>query len=350
MRVLVVGAGPTGLTAATELARLGVNVRLIEKRKHASNFSRAVGILPSSIAILDRFGAARGVTEEAVAFSDIAFYDRTQLLMRLPLNFDDKSSIWGLAQDRTETHIAEAFQRFGGTVDYGAAFEGLSQDDRGVTVSIGGKEDRFDYVIGADGTRSPVREAVGIPYVGFELEDRWSIADVDVEDWPEPTSFKGYLLPGGHVCIVVPLEARRFRVIASKPDALSHLPVPMKISNIRRAGDFRIAIRQVPTYHQGRVFLAGDAAHCHSPAGGRGMNLGISDAAELADRMVAGSLEGYSESRHAAGAHVIAFSERGRTTMLATSPVKRWLVRGAMRGIHRSARLRRWAAYQFLNG
>ncbi len=351
MKVLVVGAGPTGLTAATELARQGADVTLIEKRSTASNFSRAVGILPSSMRVFERFGAADAVRGEAIAFSDIAFYHEADLLLRLPLNFDERSRIWGLAQDRTESHIADAFVRYGGSIHYGAALETFRQDESCVTAQIEGKgENKFDYIIGADGVRSVVRQTLGIPFDGFELDEDWSIADVDVEDWPEPSSFKGYLLPGGHVCIVVPLEAARFRVIASRPDALSHLPVPMNITNIRRAGDFRIAIRQVPRYSEGRVFLAGDAAHCHSPAGGRGMNLGISDAAELAERMIKGTLDPYSESRHAAGQHVIAFSERGRTTLLNKSAMKRKTLRGAMRVLNRVDWLKPRAAHQFLNG
>ena len=163
---------------------------------------------------------------------------------------------------------------------------------------------------------SAVRQAMDIPYDGVDLPDTWSIADVEAENWPEPDSFKAFFIGGGAAVIVVPLEAARFRVIANRPDALEALPVPMDIRHIRREGEFQISVRQARHYSQGRVFLAGDAAHCHSPVGGRGMNLGIADAADLARRFVEGGLDGYHAARHGDGAEVIRFSEMGRKALM----------------------------------
>lgn len=349
-KVLIVGAGPTGLTAALELARRGIVPELVEKRSQPSPLSRAVGILPSSVEIFRRSGVDRPITSEAVVFRGGIFHDRAKPILRLDLNIDEATRIWGLPQDRTEAHLAETLGNHGGTVAYGQAFEALEEHAEGVDVTVNGQTRRYDLVIGADGVGSAVRRAIGQPYDGFDLPEQWSIADVDAPDWHGRGLFMGYFMPGGEVAVVVPLSDTRYRVIASDPDALAALPVEMQVSNIRRSGGFTISVRQVPRYQTGRVFLAGDAAHCHSPVGGRGMNLGISDAADLADRIIAGNTEGYSAARHKAGKAVLDLSERGRRLIQARNPLKRAAVLTLFRTINAIAPLRRAAARQVLAG
>lgn len=328
-RVLIVGAGPTGLTLASALAHEGILADIIDRRDGPSHLSRAVGITRASMNILDRLGAAKDIAAEAVRFAGIVFHDRDRPVARFPLNFDDDSRLWGLPQDRTEHHIAATLAR---PVRYGTALEALSQTDAGVQVHLsGGVTDRYDVVVGADGVHSTVRSAIGLPFEGHDLPDQWSIADVDAPGWRDPDWFQGFLLPGGKVCVVVPLGPNRFRVIASQPDALAALPVDMPVSNIRRAAPFTISVRQVPRYSVDRVFLAGDAAHCHSPVGGRGMNLGIADAAELATRIASGRTGGYSAARHAEGARVIRLSEAARRQLQAPGPLRRQMILAFLR-------------------
>jgi 2-polyprenyl-6-methoxyphenol hydroxylase-like FAD-dependent oxidoreductase len=172
---------------------------------------------------------------------------------------------------------------------------------------------------------------LGIDFRGHDLPETWSIADVDAEGWPDTNAFTVCQLSGGDVVVVAPLEPKRFRVVSNTEDALAALPLNLNVTNIRRAGEFKISIRQAAQYGVGRVFLVGDAAHCHSPVGGRGMNLGIADGAELARRMVEGGLEGYGEARHKVGKEVIAFSEAFRKVMTSRNPFTRFLVLAVLR-------------------
>ena len=348
-RFLIVGAGPTGLTAAVELMRRGIPVKVIEKRAGASNLSRAVGILPASMHILEPSGVAAAIAKEAVAFADVIFHDREREAARISLDTGPGGpKLYGLAQDRTEAHLAEALERYGGEIIYGAALTGLTQTETHVEASISGQAERFGYVVGADGVASTVRDALGLSYEGIDLPGKWSIADVECRNWPDPTAFKGYLLDDGGIVIVAPLEPARFRVIANTPDALHALPVPMQAEKLRRAASFGISVRQVSSYQVGRVFLAGDAAHCHSPAGGRGMNLGIADAAELAERMATGRLAGYHDARHAVGAETLRFSERLRRIVTTESRLTRRATLTGLNLVGRVPPLRRMMVRRFL--
>ncbi len=271
-RILVVGAGPTGLTAAVELRRLGLDAAVIDRKPAPSPLSRAVGILPRSMDILEPSGASAAIRSEAIPIGQAIFHYGAQRIGTLDLAAATGARLLALAQDRTEAHLAAALDRQGGQVRYGAEFQSLEQDDSEVRVRISGADEAYSCVIGADGVQSRVRRALGVAFRGHDLPEDWSIADVEAEAWPDPASFQIFLLDGGRGVIVVPLEATRFRVISNSPDALAALPVPMRVRRVRRAEKFRISVRQVDRYQVGRVFLAGDAAHCHSPVGGRGMN------------------------------------------------------------------------------
>ncbi len=342
-RVLIVGAGPTGLTAAIELARLGIMPVVIEKRKTASHFSRAVGLLPKSMNALTPSGAVKAIRKNAIIIQSSVFHNRDKPISTIKLNGlrGANKRLYALPQDQTEMYLSETFKALGGQINYGAELLSLSQSGGGISVSILGKAFRFDYVIGADGARSTVREALRIPFEGYDLPETWSIADVDVKAWPNPRSFNAFLCGQGNITVVIPLEKSRFRIISTTRDALASLPVPMNVQKVRRAATFNISIRQARTYQIGRAFLAGDAAHCHSPVGGRGMNLGIADAADLAQRIAAGRTDGYTAARHPIGKKTIKMSESMRKALTTTSKIKRFILIRLLMLFARVAFLRR---------
>lgn len=337
MKVLIVGAGPTGLTAAIELARRGVTPTVVDQRGSTSTLSRAVGITPRSLELLSHSGASDPLIEEGIAMDGLRVYHGQTLSLSMSLisNSAFHPNLVCLPQDRTESILAETLSTFGTAVRYGVKLTGLVPAQNHVVAHFdGGEEQIFDHVIGADGIRSTVREQAGIGYPGFDLAERWSVADVDLDGWQHPGCLTVVQAGPGKVAVVVPIGPSRYRVVAVGENALEAMPLPLKVRKIRREGAFTISVRIADTYSTGSIHLAGDAAHAHSPVGGRGMNLGIADAAELAQRLVDNTLSGYSESRHQEALAARAITERGRK--MSTGPNLGRRI--AFRGLVNSAR------------
>ncbi|MGJ8695401.1 MAG: FAD-dependent oxidoreductase [Verrucomicrobiaceae bacterium] len=322
--ILIVGAGPTGLSAAVELARHGVIPDIVERRVTPSTLSRAVGILPETLAKLDHGGIAGAIRGEAMNFRKIRIFRGERLLLELDFSAPeyDGKVICGLPQNRTEEILREGLERYGGTVEFGKEIVFIAQHGERVGVRFSDGEERtYDWVIAADGVGSTIRKGLGIGFPGIDLEGEWSIADVDVEDY-DPSCFTAWIQSkAGEFVLVLPIERNRVRIASSTSDAIAAIPAPLKITKVRREGRFKIAVRQAESYRKGRVLLAGDAAHCHSPVGGRGMNLGIDDAMAAANAILDGTTDRYSEERRAIGRHVLRTSEQGRRLFCTSNPL-----------------------------
>ena len=351
MKVLVVGAGPTGLVAALELCRHGIKAKLIEKRDNASGFSRAVGILPKSMELLKPSGAADLIAKEAVRIKTAQFFWQNNPIASIPVEPEegDERCILGLAQDRTETALAERLRHYGGDVSYGSELTGFEVTNDGVKVWINGKASgKYDYVIAADGIGSTIRDKLGLDFPGHTLPEVWSIADVTLKTWDHPATFTACLKPHGTVLVMVPLEEKRIRFISNTEDALNEAPFPLDIEEIHRQGTFHIDVRRMERFNHGRILFAGDAAHAHSPVGGRGMNLGIADAADLAARLAQGKVETYGPDREKAAQYAIDVSERGRKIMTHKSGIVRLFARGMVHTMASIGPLRRFFVSNFL--
>ena len=336
MDVLVIGAGPTGLTAATELARQGIFPDIVERRNEASPLSRAVGIMPESIDKLRACGAADAIEKEAMNILKISINHGGKELLGVDFNtaLSNERHMLGLPQNRTEALIAEALKNYGVHVQYGNEVTAVKTTNEKATVSFSNNTTKtYDWVIAADGIRSIARTKLGIDYPGIDLDGEWSIADIDVKGYdPELVSIwiQDEIDNKGAFYMILPIETNRLRIVSSTPDTLSTLPIKLDIQNIRRTGTFNISIKQASTYKKGRVLLAGDAAHCHSPVGGRGMNLGIDDAVAAVKAIIKGTTDQYSNIRHAKGKAVLQDSEDARKTIMSTNLLTQLTTKGVL--------------------
>ncbi|MFF1409093.1 FAD-dependent monooxygenase [Streptomyces sp. NPDC058289] len=381
--VLIVGAGPVGLSAAAELRRHGVSCRLVDRLPARLPYAKAVGIQPRTLEIWDRMGLARTVLETAVPLRGQLIYvngtEQARIELMLPPEVPYRFA--ALPQYETERILEEHLAALGTVIERGTELLSFTQDGDGSaggvtsllrTASGGEEELRTRYLVGCDGAHSTVRKGLGLSYEGGAFAEEYMLADV-VSDWDLPD---GYGLRSMHqgadgatddMLVCIPLPGRgRYRMSmlvppelsaqpaggpaggsAGGPGAgdgvlhgleggrvpeLSHIqavvdrlaPAPATVSDMRWSSVFRISHRIVDRYGDGRVFVAGDAAHIHPPTGAQGMNTGIQDACNLAWKLalaLRGSagpalLASYDAERRPVGEEVV-----GRTVRHATQGI-----------------------------
>ncbi|WP_033290075.1 FAD-dependent monooxygenase [Amycolatopsis jejuensis] len=304
--VLVIGAGPTGLTLACDLSRRLVTSRIIERDAEPSRASKAKRIQSRSLEVLDDLGAVGHVLARGVAELPMRFHE--------PSGAVDKPSIGARADDafRTpypdalwigqfdvETALRQRLAELGGKVEFGTEAIGIEQDDDGVTVTVRTRDDektlRARYVVGADGGKSSTRKLSGIPLVGkTHDEQRWYLGDVTVAGldrdhmhiWPSERGMLGLTpLPGTELwqfqSPILPADEPGVPSLEFYQRLFDERAGSVQLTSATWLSVYQVNVRMVEDYRKGRVLLAGDAAHVHSPAGGQGMNTGIQDAYNL---------------------------------------------------------------------
>ncbi len=350
--VLVVGAGPVGLTLAAELARHGTRCRIIDELPQPSPYCRAIGVTPRTLEVWDDMGIARTMIDAGLWIRGLrsiihphAPKDEVPQLSDLPY------AQLGLPQYETERLLTRHLNQYGLHVERGVTLVSLTQDANQVEVALeheNGKTERsvFQYVVGCDGAHSAVRHALKIPFEGDAFPTLFMLGDVHIAwDVPRGLALRALQLvedDAPEMFIAIPLpEPGRYRVstlaapelaksggtghglqselpgpdltqLAAIADAL--IPQRPHLSDLRWSSMFRISMRLAKAYRVGRAFIAGDAAHIHPPTGGQGMNTGIQDAYNLAwklalitqskapDRL----LDSYEFERRPVGADVVA--------------------------------------------
>lgn len=356
--VLVVGAGPVGLTMALDLTRRGVPCRIVDRLAEPLPYCRAIGVTPRTLEVWEAMDLSDAMIGSGLwlrGMRSVIAGGPAQDAVRpeLPIPYAEL----GIPQYETEAILTRRLMLHGVMPERGMALTALSQDAGGVAVTLSGKagveEARFAYVIGCDGAHSTVRHQVGVGFTGDAFPWPFMLGDVHIAwDLPYGMALRALRLhedgpPDMFIAIPLP-EPGRYRVSMPAPSTIvppggtDHgiqadmsgptlpdlqaiaddlLPGKPPLSDLRWSSLFRISLRLADSYRVGRVFLAGDAAHIHPPTGGQGMNTGIQDAWNLGWKLAAvlrqgvdaGRLDSYEAERRPVGAAVL---ERTRQASL----------------------------------
>lgn len=346
MTVVIAGAGPTGLTLAIELARRGVPCRVLEKAATLFPGSRGKGLQPRTLEVFDDIGVIGAVLAAGEPFPPMRLYSGADVVWEKPiyelLGLPELVAspavpypyTWLLPQWRTDQILAARFAELGGTIEFDTEVTDFTQDADGVTVCTNRGTIRADYLVGADGGRSTVRKVSGVNFLGGALtEERIIVGDVRASgltgrcchlltrDGDRSTRFSLWNLPGSeHYQLVVtmaPGDEIPALTLGGMQTVLQHRSGrrDVTLSDLRWISLYRVNLLLAQRFRMGRVLLAGDAAHVHSPAGGQGVNTGVQDAHNLGWKLAAvlagapdGLLDSYEAERLPVAADVLHLS------------------------------------------
>jgi 2-polyprenyl-6-methoxyphenol hydroxylase-like FAD-dependent oxidoreductase len=362
--VLVVGAGPVGLTAAVVLTQRGHTVTVVDSQPEGANTSRAAVVHSRTLELLEPYGVTPDLVARGVHTPTFAIRDRDALLVAIP--FDSLPTAYPytlmISQADTEALLRKRLENLGGHVVRPATVTTVDQGPDGVLATFAdGHQVRARYLIGADGGHSTIREQAGISFTGNTYDESFVLADVRLSGGVPADEVILYFSPAG-LAVLAPLPDHRYRIVATVDDAPATPDVafvqrlldergplarPAVVEEVLWGSRFRVHHRIADAFRRDRILLAGDAAHVHSPAGGQGMNLGIEDAVAAAEglsRVLLGEsealLDAYAAQRRRVAVRVVRLADR-LTDMATLSARKRPLRNTAMRAAGRLPAVRR---------
>jgi len=294
--VLIIGAGPVGLFLAKECARRAMRCRVVECRPSQSEHSKALAIFPRTLEIFDMAGVASPFVERAnrVTCATVISHGRTLARMQFTPHESPYAYVAMVPQDVTEKLLVDSLRLRGGSVEYDTTFVSATQSNDCVHAMLDHQGDRREitaaYVVGCDGAHSAVRHLLNLPFEGAEYHDSFLLADVETNDALPAAEMQLCPHELGPLAIF-PMSATRRRIVGmvekTEDNAPSislirqlladRAPASIEAHSLHWSSYFRIHHRQVAKLRVGRMFVAGDAAHIHSPFGGQGMNTGLQD-------------------------------------------------------------------------
>jgi 2-polyprenyl-6-methoxyphenol hydroxylase-like FAD-dependent oxidoreductase len=347
-QVLIVGAGPVGMTLAMELTRYGVPVRIVDKAPARTDKSKALVLWSRTLELLERGPGSARFIEAGFKVNAVNMISGDKLIGHVDMASINSPHNYALMlpQAETERLLEEHLGEMGVKVERNIEATALSFGEKSVEAVLRGADGSEEtvsaaWLAGCDGAHSVVRHSVGATFDGETMESDWILADIHMRGYPCPDTEASVYWDKEGVFVIFPISAGRYRLIADLPTSgAEHPPTPtleqvQALMNRRGPSGmqgydpiwlagFRINGRKVSKYRWGRAFLVGDAAHVHSPAGGQGMNTGMQDAFNLAWKLALvtqGScaeplLDSYGAERSAVGDAVL--KSAGRLTTIGT--------------------------------
>lgn len=307
--VIIIGAGPTGLSLACQFIRYGIDFVIIEKREGPTPFSKALGVHARTLEIYEQLGLAQAAIEQGTIAGKARMLEGGHIRGEVDLSnvgqgLSSFPFMLVLEQNKNEQILYEYLQRHGRDVLWQAELNSFSQDESGVTAQIKNTAGASQviaakYLVGCDGPKSPVRHGLGLSFEGSTFERLFYVADVQI-DWEYEHDALQVCLAKNSVVAFFPMRGeKRYRIVGSFPEGLNkdesdilyeeieqrikeEAEIALDITRVNWFSVYNVHTRHVNKFSEGRCFLAGDAAHIHTPAGGQGMNTGIQDAYNLA--------------------------------------------------------------------
>lgn len=354
--VVIAGAGPTGLVLACDLWASGVRVLVVDRAAGPATTSRALGLQPRGVEVLERAGALDDLEQRGLPVRQVAIDlgGRTMAYLRLgeATKLVRRPGLL-VSQAEIEARLRRRLAELGGRVDWSRGVSDARQDIEGVIVELDdGSTAHCQWLVGCDGAHSRVRKLAGIGFPGVQIVERFLLADVHA-DLPLGRDTASVWLRGDEILAAFPLPgADLWRLMAPAPDDASDdltgpelLAVlehrlhertgwpPSVVRSAEWTSTFRIHRRLAERFREGRILLAGDAAHIHSPLGGQGLNTGVGDAENLAwklalvaqDRAAPALLDSYQAERLPIAAEVLESTSALTRMVLGDSPAARFV-------------------------
>jgi 2-polyprenyl-6-methoxyphenol hydroxylase-like FAD-dependent oxidoreductase len=351
--VIIVGAGPTGLSLACQLVRYGIDFVIIEKKTGVTTHSKALGVQARTMEIYDQLGIAPQALDRGQIAGKIRIVAGGKVrgevdLSAMGQDLSPYPYLFVLEQNENEQLLYEYLQSHQQAVRWQTELEQFTQDAMGVTAAVKTADGRSEtisakYLVGCDGPRSPVRKALGLSFEGSTLERLFYVVDAQI-DWP-------FSHDAGYACVskasetlFFPMVRDRYRIVGTFPEGLDKAEdeilyadieqcikddtkLPLELSNVNWFSVYKVQTRAVNQFSVGRCFVAGDASHIHSPAGGQGMNTGIQDVYNLAWKLafvIQGNareklLATYNEERLPNAQQLLAMTDRAFDVMVGSS-------------------------------
>jgi 2-polyprenyl-6-methoxyphenol hydroxylase-like FAD-dependent oxidoreductase len=330
--VVIIGAGPTGLSLACQLIRHGVDFVVVEKNEGVTLFSKALGVHARTLEIYEQLGLAERATAEGQVAGKVRMLEGGEIRGEVNISsvgqgLSPYPYMLVLEQNKNERLLYDYIQSHGRDVRWQTELQSLSQTEAGVSAQVlkaDGTPQVIEakYLVGCDGPHSPVRHALRLSFEGSTFERLFYVADVQI-DWAYPHDALQVCMTRNGVVAFFPMRGeKRYRIVGAFPEGWdqeageilyeeieqrikAEAEIELDISHVNWFSVYKVHSRHVNKFSEGRCFLAGDAAHIHTPAGGQGMNTGIQDAYNLAWKLAfvlkgAASqriLESYNEER-----------------------------------------------------